>query len=431
VLNGIFVFIVAFAILLAAITGHMKELSDAILDNSRVAVDIAIKLIGVMAFFLGLMKVAEDGGLLRIICRAAAPVMRRLFPSVPADHPAMSAMILNIGSNMLGLGNAATPFGIRAIRELDALNGQKGTATNAMVLFLAINTAGFAILPTTAIGLRAASGSVDATGIFIPTWLASGAATLAGVLAALVLARLPRYRATEPPHAVPEPRPDAVTEDPGDASPVRAVAWRRVALWLFWVLFAALLIQHVSRSAGTLPWHVLGKNVMSYWVLPAIVAALVLFGWSRGVKVYESFVAGAKEGFEVAVRIIPFLVAIVVAVGMFRASGGMDLLQQYVGPLTAFIGMPAQALPMAVIRPLSGSGALGYMVETMNVHGPDSLIGYMVSTYQGSTETTFYVLAVYFGAAGVTRTRHALPACLAADATGILVATVVVNSLFG
>jgi spore maturation protein SpmA len=411
----------------------MKELTDAILNDSRRAVEISLKLIGVMAFFLGLTKAAEDGGLLRLLCRMTAPVMRRLFPSVPPDHPAMSAMVMNIGSNMLGLANAATPFGIKAIEELDNLNGRKGTATNAMVLFLAINTAGLAILPTGVVGLRAAAGSADATGIFFPTWFASGCATIVGVLAAIGLSKLPRYRRTEPPTLDPQPATKTASSPSDlDGVPVGSpIPWRRVAMWCFWGAFLALVVRHVVLSVGESPTHDIVKGVMSFWMLPAIVMAMILFSWSRGVRVYESVVEGAKEGFNVAVRIIPFLVAIVVAVGMFRASGGMEQMGRILSPLTTLIGMPAEALPMAILRPLTGSGAMGYMVETMNAHGPDTLLGYMVSTYQGSTETTFYVLAVYFGAVGVKRTRHALPACLAADVTGILAATFIVNLLFG
>ncbi len=431
-LNGIFVFIVVASIFLAAASGNMPALTAAILNDSRTAVEISLKLIGVMAFFLGLMKVAENGGLLRLISRAVAPVMRRLFPSVPADHPAMSAMIMNIGCNMLGLANAATPFGIRAIEQLDKLNSRKGTATNAMVLFLAINTAGLALLPTGAIGLRAAAGSANATGIFFPTWFASGCATIVGITVAILLSRVARYRATEPPPVPPE----TIVESTGETAEVgpvegQPIAWRRAVQWLFWLAFVALMVRHVVISRNEQAVNELIRGVASFWILPAIVLGMVLFGWSRGVKVYESLVEGAKEGFQVAVRIIPFLVAIVVAVGMFRASGGMDILVDFLGPVTSLIGLPAAALPMAILRPLTGSGALGYMVEAMSTYGPDSLIGYMVSTFQGSTETTFYVLAVYFGAVGVTRTRHTLPACLAADAAGILAAVFIVNLMYG
>jgi spore maturation protein SpmA len=438
VLNGIFVGAVLVSILLAALTGGMAALTGAIVGESRKAVELSLQLVGVMAFFLGLMKVAEEGGLLRIIARAVAPLMRRLFPAVPADHPAMSAMILNIASNMMGLSNAATPFGIRAMEELDRLNGRKGTATDAMALFLAINTAGFAFLPSTVIGLRAAAGSGDAAGILVPTWFASGCATLAGVVAALALSRLPAFRRTAPPQAPTEPRPTSMAGSGGDPADdtagtqgVTATGWRRLVLALFWVAFGGALVVHVARTGPAVPPFDLARDVLSYWILPAIVAGVVLFGWARGVRVYEALVTGAKEGFQVALRIIPFLVAILVAIGMLRASGAVEAVLRWVGPWTARVGLPVEALPMAILRPLSGSGALGVMAEAMDEHGPDSFIGYLVSTIQGSTETTFYVLAVYFGAVGVTRGRHTLPACLIADAVGIGAAVLVVNSLFG
>jgi spore maturation protein SpmA len=428
-LNAIFVLLILGSILIGAWTGSMQAVTDAILDSSRTAVELSIKLIGVMAFFLGLSRVAEQGGLLRWICRAVGPLMRKLFPGVPADHPAMSAMVLNIGSNMLGLANAATPFGIRAIEQLDSLNGKKGTATNAMVLFLAINTAGLAILPSGVVGLRAAAGSENAVGIFFPTWFASGCATLVGVGAALLLSRLRRFRDSEPPQLASTVVAEAA--DTGALPSDKAIGWRRVAMWAFWLTFAGLLVSHVLRAWDESDWFELWSDLLSAWMLPAIVVGMVLFGWSRGVRVYEALVEGAKDGWNVAVRIIPFLVAILVAVGMFRACGGMGMLVDLLQPMTGLIGMPAEALPMAILRPLTGSGAMGYMVETMSAHGPDSLIGYMVSTYQGSTETTFYVLAVYYGAVGVKNTRHTLPACLAADAAGILAATFIVNRMFG
>jgi len=433
VLNGVLVFIVAAAVLLGAYAGGMEQVTQALLDSVRGAVELALKLIGVMAFFLGLMRVAADGGLLRILARAVAPLMRRLFPAVPADHPAMSAMILNIGSNMMGLTNAATPFGLKAMEELDRLNRDKGTATNSMVLFLAINTSAVALFPTGAIGLRAAAGSQDATGIIIPTWFASLAATVVGVLAAKGLERLRRFRVTAPvEEPVADPEGESVRDEAaGQAFVPRPVAWRGgVSVAVLAGLLVALVwrLWSVGRAGGIVEAF---RAELSFWILPLFVLAVLLFGWWRSVPVYESMVEGGREGFQVAVRIIPYLVVILGAVGILRASGGIELLTRWLGPVTGLVGMPAEALPMALVRPLSGSAAMGVMTEVMAAHGPDSLLGYMVSTMSGSTDTTFYILAVYFGAVGVKRMRHALPACLAADVTGILTAVLVVNLLFG
>ena len=435
-LNGLFIGVALASVLLAAFTGQMQAVTDAMLNSARNAVDLAIGLVGVMAFFLGLMRVAQDGGLTAELSRIVSPVMRLLFPSIPAGSPAMSAMVLNISANMLGLGNAATPFGIKAIEELDKYNTQKGTATNAMALFLAINTAGLALLPSGVIGVRAALGSANAAGIWIPTWFASGCATIMGMTAAIVLSRLPRYRATEPPAATGnDPLPlagDDAPAAPSDDAPAPAISPGRQWLGrLFWVVFLALAVRDFGRRLGTEAAGAVFRDTLSFWMLPALVAVFVLYGWVRRVRVYESLVEGAKEGFQVALRIIPFLVAILVVIGMFRASGGLDVIVSVIAPVTALVGMPGEALPMALLRPLSGSGALGVASEAMTVHGPDSLIGYMVSTYQGSTETTFYTLAVYFGAIGVKVTRHTVPACLMADVTGILSATFMVNLMFG
>ena len=438
-LNGIFVVVALASILAAAISGEMRALTDAVVSSARGAVDLAIGLVGVMAFFLGLMRVASDAGLMARLARLVSPVMRLLFPGLPADSPAMSAMLLNIAANMMGLANAATPFGIKAIEELDRHNGRHGVATNHMVLFLAINTSGLALLPTGMIGIRAALGSTDAAGILLPTWFATAAATVVGVTAALLLARLPRYRASAPPpRTAPAadaaaPGSDAAAADPSAvaASAARPAAGRRAVGWLFWAtLLMAAASALINRDPGVPAGDVL-RDMASSWLLPAVVAALVLYGWIRGVRVYESLVEGARDGFQVAVRIIPYLVAILVLVGMFRASGALDVLIGLAAPLTGLVGIPAEALPMALLRPLSGSGAMGVASEAMTAYGPDSLVGYLVSTYQGSTETTFYVLAVYFGAVGVKDTRHAVPACLLADLAGILAATFIVRVLFG
>ena len=432
-LNGLIVFAALASVFLAALSGQMQALTDAIVSSARGAVELAIGLIGLMAFFLGLMRVIEDAGALRHLARVLGPLMQRLFPGVPVHSPAMSAMILNIAANMLGLANAATPFGIKAMEELDKLNGERGTATNAMVLFLAINTSALAILPSGVVAMRASVGSEDAVGIFFPTWFASGCATLVGVTAAVLLSRLPAYRRTEPAPASEVPTPetgDGAASAPDAPATLEPMPERRWIGRLFWLALGALLGRFIWQNRTDPPFEILAA-ITSAWMLPMVVAVLVMYGWTRGVRVYDSLVAGARQGFDVAVRIIPYLVAILVVVGMFRASGGIDLITTLLSPFTALIGLPAEALPMAILRPLTGSGAYAVMAEIMTSEGPDSLVGYMVSTFQGSTETTFYTLAVYYGAVGIRRTRHTVPACLLADTAGILGAVFIVNLMFG
>ncbi len=430
--NAFFVAIVLASLLVATFAGRLEPLTRSVFDAAGEAVELAIGLVGAMAFFLGLMRVASDAGLARAIARAAAPVLRRLFPDVPAEHPAMTAMVLNISSNLLGLGNAATPFGVRAMIELDRLNGTKGVATDAMVTFLAVNTAGLAILPTGILALRAASGSADPAGILLATWIGSGCATAAAVAAALLLARLPRYRATAPTRAASSPEaipgPAAGSENSSQSSPPR---WAVAAAAAYGAAFAAGLALWAARSLARAPAAGVAREAISYAVLPALVGGVVLFGWARGVRVYASLVEGAKEGFEVALRILPYLVAVFVAVGMFRSSGAFEAVSGVLNPLTRTLGLSAEALPVALLRPLSGSGAYGLAAEVIRAHGPDSYPGYLVSVIQGSTETTFYVLAVYLGAAGVRRARHAVPACLAGDLVGISAGAVAANAMFG
>lgn len=427
-LNALFVALVLLSVLVAASTGRMEPLSSGILDDAGKSVQLALGLVGTMSLFMGLMRVAQDGGMLRVIARAAAPVMRRLFPDVPRDHPAMSAMILSIASNILGLGNAATPFGIRAMQELDTLNPAKGVATNAMVTFLAINTAGLAILPTSVIALRAAAGSKDPAGIAFTTWFASGLATLVAIGVTSVLARLPRFKAKGPgvSHAGAPADARALPLPPdGTLAPPRYGSTIAIAYGL------AIVAAFTFHAAGAASWGELARGVMSFWTIPLLVAGLVLFGWSRGVKVYDALLAGAKDGFQVALRIIPYLLAILVAVGMFRSSGCLELLVRFLSPLTAPLGLPAEAVPLAVLRPLSGSGAYGVMSEIVTRRGPDSYLGYLVCTMQGSTDTTFYILSVYFGAIGVTKTRHAVLAGLLTDAAGIAAAVFICHLVWG
>ncbi|MGM0453859.1 MAG: nucleoside recognition domain-containing protein [Thermodesulfobacteriota bacterium] len=404
-------------------TTPIQELSRAVVDSAGGAVELAIGLIGVMTLFLGLMKIAEEGGLLTVLSKLIRPLMVRLFPDVPPDHPAMGAMILNMSANALGLGNAATPFGIRAMQELDKLNSEKGTATNAMALFLAINTSNITLLPTGVIALRAAAGSADPAGILPTTLFATFGSTIVGVTAAKLYQRFSK------------PHPGAVVAG-GDAEKARDANGEEDAAFsedekqqeLYeetskgypaWVGAAALCVL-----VAVVPLTIIYGQVIAPWIIPSLILGFLTFGLCKGIRIYEVFVEGAKEGFQVAVRIIPYLVAILVAVGMFRASGALDAMVGLLGPWTSKLGLPAEALPMAILRPLSGSGAYGILASIINdpAVGPDSYIGYLVSTFQGSTETTFYVLAVYFGAVQVRRVRHTMAAALTADVAGVMFA---------
>lgn len=432
-LNAIFVTVVAGSILLAAATGRMEPLLGALLDAARSAVDLALGLVGAMAFFLGLMRVATDAGLMLVLTRALARPLRLLFPSVPPDHPAMGAMLLNLSSNFLGLGNAATPFGVKAMMELDRLNGAKGTATNAMVQFLALNTSGLALLPTGILSLRASAGSHDVAGILVPTWIASGCGAVVALIAARTLARVPAWREPAP---VPETAPLAA--DPAAEATTSAIVEpptpRRFGAPIGALYAAAFLVAatiHAVRATAGRPALDVTRELLSFWILPALIAGIVLYGWARGARVYDSLVEGAKEGFSVALRILPYLVAILVMVALARASGAMEALAATLAPWTGRIGMPAEVLPIALLRPLSGSGTYGLLAELMKTHGADSFLGYLASTIQGSTETTFYVLAVYFGAVAIRRTRHAIATCLLVDATGILMALAMASLFFG
>jgi len=395
-------------------TGPMGALSKAVVDSAAGSVELALGLIGVMTLFLGLMKVAEVGGFLTILSRLIRPLMVRLFPQVPPEHPAMGAMIMNMSANAMGLGNAATPFGIRAMQELDKLNPHRGTATDSMALFLAINTSSVTLLPTGVIALRAAAGSADPAGILPTTLFATISSTIVAVIAAKAYALL--SPPVPPLEADQEETGEPLEDEALEIAPARSQ--KAYPLWVSIVALCALFALMLVTV-----FH--GRS-LSPWIIPGLVAGLLVFGVVKHVRVYETFVEGAKEGFKVAVRIIPYLVAILVAVGMFRASGAMDWMVGGLAPLTGPIGLPAEALPMALMRPLSGSGAYGILASIINdpTIGPDSYIGYLVSTFQGSTETTFYVMAVYFGAVQVRRIRYTLAAALTADLAGIVAAVV-------
>ncbi|MEG3638272.1 nucleoside recognition domain-containing protein [Magnetococcus sp. PR-3] len=426
-MNGIFIALVFIAFGMAAfntLTGDttaMQQLSTAMVDAAKGSVELALGLVGVMALFLGLMKIVEKGGLLTLLAKLIRPLMIRLFPEVPADHPAMGAMILNLSANALGLGNAATPFGIRAMQALDSLNPHKGTATNSMALFLAINTSSVTLLPTGVITLRAAAGSMDPAAILPTTLFATICSTTVAILAARSYQRFFPAPSVTSQTSENTSIDHSLSDEQKDILQKTASGSSAMASYLFLAVILCLV-----------PVTILYGKAISPWVMPGLMVAMLSFGLFRGVKVYEAFVEGAKEGFDVALKIIPYLVAILVAVGMFRASGAMDLLIGLLSPFTSWIGLPAEALPMALLRPLSGSGAYGIVADTIQnpAIGPDGYVGMLVSTLQGSTETTFYVLAVYFGAVQVKRVRHALATALTADLAGILAAVFICSILF-
>lgn len=409
-MNLIFFLLVALSFVAALLNGTPEEVGMAALDMSKASVNLAIGLIGYITLFLGLMKIVEDAGGLKFMARLIRPLLIRLFPDVPSDHPAMGAMVMNISANALGLGNAATPFGLKAMKELNTLNPHKGTATNAMALFLAINTSGLALLPTGVIGLRANFESADPAAIFPTTLMATAISTFFGVMAAKGLSRLPMFQSPPPDEGFEPVVRDERTESLTDLIPL--------------ALFGASLVALVFLV------HQYGEQA-SVWIMPTLIFGMVLIGVVRRVPVYEAFIKGAKEGFNLGIMIIPYLVAILASIGMLRGSGALDAIVGWISPITGPLGMPGEALPLAIMRPLSGSGAFGLTSELIQTHGPDSYIGNLVSTMQGSTETTFYVLAVYFGSVGVHRYRHAMYAGLVADFMGVVGSILAVQLLLG
>jgi spore maturation protein SpmA len=440
-MNAVFLAIVCLAFGVAAVRQLagvatdpqiMSAVAKAIVEDAQGAVTLAIGLVGMMTLFLGLMKVAEAGGLLSIIARLLRPLMQRLFPQVPPTHAAMGAMVLNMSSNVLGLGNAATPFGIRAMQHLDALNPVKGTASNAMVLFLAINTSSVTLLPTGVIALRAAAGSADPAGILPTTLFATFCSTGLAIILAKACERWWPMPGGEVASVGPR-RISPAAADPtqagceaviADNSETMTAPARGYPGWASGLTLCSLVLL--------IPLTIFYGRDIAAWIIPSLVVGLLVFGAARGVRVYECFVEGARGGFQVAVRIIPYLVAILVAVAMLRASGALDLLIRPLGAITAPLGLPAEALLMGMLRALSGSGAFAYLASLLNdpAIGPDSYTGYLVSTIQGSTETTFYVLPVYFGAVGVDRMRHAVIVGLAADAAGVVASVLICGALY-
>ncbi len=439
-LNYIWLGLVLVAVVLGGVNGHLKEVSDEAFNGAKTAVmTIALPLVGVTALWLGIMRLAEKSGIIVTLARWLRPLMRRLFPDVPADHPAMGSMLMNFAANMIGLTNAATPLGLRAMNDLEKLNPRPGTATNAMCTFLAINTSSLQLLPMTAIGILAASGSANPAAIVATSLLATACSTIAGITAVKILEKLPAFRlpalAASGPDRPASPNtavsPEQETSVP--AAPA-AARWARLVVLLFIGLFVFLFFRTVRTapaSPETATTFLRVMNSLSLLAIPFFLGFFPLYAALRKVRVYEEFVEGAKEGFQVAVRIIPFLVAMLVAVGMFRGAGGVDLLPRALKPALDLARFPAELLPISLTRPLSGSATIGLFADLVKTLGPDHVITRMGGTILGSTETTLYVVAVYFGAVAVKRTRHAVAAGLLADIVGVIASVVICRIVFG
>lgn len=370
-------------------------------DTSRTAFEISLGLTGVLSLWLGIMKIGEKGGVVNAMARVLSPVFRRLFPGIPEGHPVIGHIFMNISANMLGLDNAATPLGLKAMEGLQTLNNEKDRASNAMIMFLVLNTSGLTIIPVSIMVYRAQMHAANPTDIFIPILIATFVSTLAGIIITSLFQRINLLQ------------PVLLATLGGLSALVAALIWG------------------FSRLSSDM-MNVVGSTVANVMLL-TIIVAFILAGLRKRVNVYEAFVEGAKGGFETAVRIIPYLVAVLVSIGVFRASGAMDWLISGVAGIVSGLGCDAEwvgALPTALMKPLSGSGARGMMVDAMQTYGADSFVGRLSCIFQGSTDTTFYILAVYFGSVGISRTRHAVACGLLADLAGIVAAISVAYFFF-
>lgn len=436
-LNHIWLGLLVAAVLAGGFQGRFKELVEGGVKGGETAVTLSIGLIGIMSMWLGLMRLADKSGLVQVLARVLRPVLVRLFPGVPAEHPAMGSMVMNIAANMLGLNNAATPLGLRAMKDLETLNPRHGVATNAMCTFLAINTGSVQLIPMTAVGVMAASGSSNPSAIIGTAFLGSVCSTTVGILTAKWLET---WNMFQPPAADPKDTPAAQSSEPAQpaeqAPSVPAMhPWGVPVLCALAGCFVWFFIALTFRAQGGagLPGDgafVRAVNAVSILAVPFLVCFFPLYAALRGISAYEEFVEGAKEGFQVAIRIMPFLVAMLVAIGMFRSAGGVKLITEALRPILQAVGFPPELLPMALMRPLSGSGTFAIFTDIVKEYGPDHFLSRAAGTIFGSTETTFYVIAVYFGSVAVKRTRHAVPAGLMADAAGMIGAIVFCRLVF-
>lgn len=382
--------------------GVWDKIIQSTFEQAKNAFSISIGLTGALALWMGVLKIGENGGVIDIISRWLSPLFCRLFPELPKGHPATGHIFMNLSANLLGLDNAATPLGLKAMQSMQELNKEKDKASNSMIMFLVLNTSGLTLIPVSIMVYRVQAGAASPTDVFVPILLATLASTIVGVTVTATLQRINLFC-----------RPVLVT-----------------------LGVLCLLVASIGWAFSALPRDVVNNysSAFANLLLFSIICAFILAGWHKKINVYDSFIDGAKGGFNVAVSIIPFLVAILVAVGVFRASGAMDMLMNAIHSLFNVLGINGQAieaLPTALMKPLSGAGARGMMVDAMQTHGADSFVGRLACIFQGSTDTTFYILAVYFGSVGIKKMRHAVTCGLMADLAGIIAAIAVAYLFFG
>ena len=409
ILNYIWIGLVLLSLLMGIIaffgfgqTDVFSDILNATFANAKTGFEISIGLTGVLSLWMGILKIGERGGVVNSLSRGVSPFFSRIFPSLPKNHPVFGTMFMNIAANMLGLDNAATPMGLKAMGELQELNDDKSKASNAMIMFVVLGASGLTLIPTTIMAYRAQLGAANPADVFLPILIATYFSTLAGLVITCIAQKIRLW--------------DKV---------VLAVLAGLTALVVLLLVMATRLPEERLTQLSSLIAAVVLLGVIAWFVIQASV---------KKVNVYDAFIDGAKDGFKTAVGIIPYLIAILVAVGMFRASGAMGLLEMGIANLFALVGINpdlAGAVPTALMKPLSGSGARGLMIEAMTTYGADSLVGRLCCTLQGCTDTTFYVLAVYFGSVGIKNTRHAVSCCLLADLVGIVAAFIIAPIFFG
>ena len=408
VLNYIWIafFVIAFVIALFRLVfmgdfDVFPAMMDSTFTSSKTAFEISLGLTGVLSLWLGIMKIGEQGGVVNVLSRLLSPVFVRLFPDIPKGHPVTGSIFMNIAANMLGLDNAATPLGLKAMEQMQELNTKKDTASNAMIMFLVLNTSGLTLIPVSILVYRVQMGAQQPTDVFVPILLATFFSTLAGIIVTSLYQRINLLNRT------------LLLTLGGACAVIAAIIWG----------FSQLDPETMNKVSTSV------ANILLMTIIIGFIAA----GMRKRVNVYDAFIEGAKDGFTTAVRIIPYLVAILVGIGVFRASGAMDYLIQAIGSGIEALGFDSQfvgALPTALMKPLSGSGARGMMVDAMTTYGADSFVGRLSCVFQGSTDTTFYILAVYFGSVGIRYTRHAVACGLLADLAGVVAAIAICYMFF-